>query len=825
VGGARRVFLSHTSELREFPAGRSFVAAAEQAVIRAGDAIADMAYFTARDSKPAQYCQDQVRRCDVYVGLVGLRYGSPVHDWPQVSYTELEFDTATEAGIPRLMFLLDAGAELPVPPGQLLDPDPALQERQRKFRGKVLDSGVTAAMFATVGQLELQLLQALHDLTGPRAKAAAVSGALPGVWNVPQRNPNFTGRENELGRLRKSLAEDRAVTVHALRGMGGIGKTQTATEYAHRHAGDYDLVWWVNAEQPALIGDQFARLGAELGLTQVDDLVIMLAAVHRALRTQGRWLLIFDNAENPQEIGRLLPGGAGHVLITTRHSGFRALGEVLELDTLSRNDAITLLRRGAPVLTDTEAGDLAAQLGDLPLALDQAGAYLDQTGMPPEEYLRLLGTRSADLHHRGQAAGHPGTIATIWSLSIDRLEGSAPAAVQILELCAWLAPEPIPLDLFTRHGDQLPEPLASAAADPVAFADVIGALTGYSLARRSGGSIAVHRLIQDVARNRHPTAVTGEPLKAVLALLRADLPSEVWAAPESWPRWRALLPSVLTATGHYTGTAEADTIVWLLNTAGRYLRRHGRFGEDLPLHQRALRIDEIALGPDHPDVATDLRLVGQALAALGRSAEALILHQRALRIREAALGPEHRDVADDLRFVGRTLFDLGRVGEALPLHERALRIRQATLGPDHMDVATDLNHVGRALTYLGRASEAFPLHQRALSIHEAALRPDHPDLANDYNYLGRTLTALGCPGEALPLHQRAMHIDEAAFGPSHPYLAIDLSHAAEALTAMGQVEEARSQHRLALRIREEALGPDHPHTRRSRQSAREPDQP
>jgi hypothetical protein len=192
--------------------------------------------------------------------------------------------------------------------------------------------------------------------------------------------------------------------------------------------------------------------------------------------------------------------------------------------------------------------------------------------MPSEDYLRLLGTRSDDLHRRGQAAGHPSTVATIWSLSIDRLEGSAPAAVQILELCAWLAPEPIPLDLFTRHSGQLPEPLASAAADPVAFADAIGALTGYSLARRSGGSIIVHRLIQDVARNRHPTA-TGNPSEMAFGLLHADLSDDVWATPESWPRWQALLPSVLTATGHHQGTAPADTTAWLLSAAGTYLRR------------------------------------------------------------------------------------------------------------------------------------------------------------------------------------------------------------------------------------------------------------
>ena len=438
---------------------------------------------------------------------------------------------------------------------------------------------------------------------GVRREVPRFPGALPEVWNVPPRNPNFTGRRSELARVRGLLAGNPAVTVHALHGMGGVGKTQTAIEYAYRYADEYDLVWWVAAEQQALVGDQLARLAEQIGLPPLPDPDAVLTAVSRELRGRDRWLLIFDNAEDAREIRPLLPGGAGHVLITTRRSGFRSFGGVLDLDTLDRPDAVMLLRCRAPDLTEEQAGLLAGRLGDLPLALDQAASYLDRTGMPAEEYLRLLDSRGADLHGRGHAAGHPGNVATVWSVSMDRLWATAPAAVQLLQLCAWLAPEPVPLDLFTGHSGLLPGPLAGVAADPVAFSDAMGALADYSLARRAGDTVVVHRLIQDVTRQRiagYVAADASKPLETVIALLQADLPGEVWGTPENWPRWRALLPSVLTVTAYHPDTASEGPALWLLTSAGSYLSSQGRHAEALSLHQRALRIREAALGPDHP---------------------------------------------------------------------------------------------------------------------------------------------------------------------------------------------------------------------------------
>ena len=157
------MFLSHTSELRVFPRERSFVAAAEAAVTRAGDAVADMAYFPAREGKPSAYCRKMVQNCDVYVGLVGLRYGSPVQDRPEVSYTELEFEVATEAGLPRLIFVLDEHADLRIPPAKLFDDEADRRTRQQRFREQLSGSDVTVRSVVSADQLELAVFQALQE--------------------------------------------------------------------------------------------------------------------------------------------------------------------------------------------------------------------------------------------------------------------------------------------------------------------------------------------------------------------------------------------------------------------------------------------------------------------------------------------------------------------------------------------------------------------------------------------------------------------------------------------------------------------------------------
>jgi tetratricopeptide (TPR) repeat protein len=467
-------------------------------------------------------------------------------------------------------------------------------------------------------------------------------GRLPPVWNVPARNPRFTGRAGQLAQLRRQLRDAAAVTVQSVRGMGGVGKTQLAIEHAHRHAADYDLVWWITAENADLIPDQFTPLAACLGISPAADAV---DGVRAQLRQRRRWLLVFDNAETAEDLAPFQPDGPGHVLITTRRDGFESVGHVLELDVMHRSESVALLADAVPRIAPEQADALAELLGDLPLALGQAAGYLHRTRMPPERYLRLWRTRSEDLLARGHAPGSALTVATAWSLAADRLAADDPAALALLRLCAFLGPEPIPVDLFTAHPGLLPPPLAAAAADELAFADALGALYGYSLAKPSGDTLTVHRLVQAATRRPLPPAQRHDPINTVLRLLADDIPGDLYGDPTGWARWAVLLPHITAATSHtssHPGLADAaETALYLQDRAATYLLIHGQLTTATALFERTLTDYERVLGPEHPDTLTSRNNLANAYQAAGRLDEAIALHERTLTDHERILGPDH----------------------------------------------------------------------------------------------------------------------------------------------------------------------------------------
>jgi tetratricopeptide (TPR) repeat protein/transcriptional regulator with XRE-family HTH domain len=681
--------------------------------------------------------------------------------------------------------------------------------------------------------------------------------SLPLVWNVPVRNPHFTGRQQDLVWLRQILAEKSTVAVHAVHGMGGIGKTQTVIEYAHRHAAEYGLVWWLNTEQTGAMADQIAQLAVELGVPAFDDPDATLRAVKRHLRGMRSWLLIFDNAEEPDHVRGLLPDGPGKVLITTRRDGFRAIGGVVDLGTLDRSDSTALLRRRAPALAEDHAARLAERLGDLPLALDQVAAYLDQTGMPAEEYLELLSSRSGELYVRGRSTWHRDTIATIWSFSIRQVSSSNPASPDA------------PVRMARARADSVgpvhqPRRSVARAASRGHFrSDRVRrhgrVLAGFSLAGRIPEGLLLHRLVQEVTRQQDTAgmmlpAADSAALPAVLSLLRAHMPDDPWRIRQIWPAYRRFLPHILAATSHHDDErpVAAEDTAWLLANAGEHLHQHGRNAEALPLQERALHIRESLFGDSHPAIVNSLNSVGRVRYGLGRQAEALVLHQQAIRILETAFGPEHPELANTLRMTGRVLYGLGRQAEAvtlferalriqepvhgddhpvvagtlaelghvlsllgreaaaLPLQQRALRIHETVFGVDHPNVADSLTHVGRALYGLGRHAEAVPLHQRAVHIHGTSLGQDHPAVADSLNHLGRALSGSGRHAEAVPLHQRAVRSHQASLGQNHPAVADGLNHLGQALTGLGQYTDAAEAHRQTVRIHEASLGQNHP---------------
>ncbi len=663
----------------------------------------------------------------------------------------------------------------------------------------------TPGQFAEMVAAKLSRL----GLTGaPRRQG----GGWPEVSNLPSRLATFTGRGRLLEQVRDRLHTERALavvqaSVAALHGLGGVGKTQLAIEYCYRYAGDYDVVWWVEAEQAALLPEKVAALGLRLGLATTGSVDLDAAAVLDALRRRDRWLLVFDNAVRAADIRRWVPGGPGHVLVTSRNPVWGGLAGRIAIDVLPRAEAVALLCRRVPGLGERLAGQLAGELGDLPLALEQAAAYLERTEMPPETYLQRFQSRRAGMLALGEDLAYRGTVDTAWSLTLAQLEHARPAAAVLLQLCALLAPEPIPLGLFTAHSELLPEPLHSAVAgDPAAGVDEqVAAALGYSMCRRHGDTVQVHRLVQAVISSRLPPGERAGLTDTARRLLAAAAPPEA-TDPETWPRWSLLGPHLLAAGAALETGDDPHRLRQAVDLFCRHLYARGDYKGARQVETRLLAHYRGILGPDHPDTLSMANNLSVAVRELDDDPTARELNEDTLARCRRVLGHDHPAT---LRAANDVAVDLTEDDPeaSRDLHLDNLARSRRVLGDGHIRTLNAANNLARTLRELGDFQAAVDMDRKTL----AGFRALFPGTcsANPWDLAPHTPADLD-KRSGVPRDDRIF-----TFPENHPTVLTSISNIAEDLFGLGENEEARRIHEEVLARRRIYLGTDHPYTLRS----------
>ncbi|WP_232524447.1 FxSxx-COOH system tetratricopeptide repeat protein [Nocardiopsis gilva] len=560
----------------------------------------------------------------------------------------------------------------------------------------------------------------------------------PAVWGqVPPRNMSFVGREPLLAELGRRLQEGTAMVLpqtvpQALQGMGGVGKTQLATEYAWRHRSHYDLVWWIPADTPAQVQQSLIELAPKLGIGTVGDPAATVRTVLEALRS-GRpvsdWLLVYDNATAPADIRPLIPtGGPGHVVVTSRSPEWRtAGGNLLQVDTFEREESTELLlKRGPEALTAEEADRIAERLGDLPLAVEQTAVWLYETLMPAEEWLELFDVKADQLlANVAPSPDYPWSVAATMNMTLERLRESNPGALQLLQVCAFLAPQPIPRRLFNgARNVEAPEYLTEILADPaIKLGRALRTIDRYALAKMDhrNTTFQLHRLVQETLKLPLDSEER-DRFRHCAHLLLANLNPGDPLSPGDWPRYVELLP-------HVWETRQWDCRSdWARDLALHevlFLFQWGRLTEAEALVRRLLDLWPDKLGPEDPHTLRAEMRYAQIAAEAGRFDEAYERRKELVETLIRLRGTDDEETLESRGLLSLDLRNLGQYRRAVKVSADVLDRQQRAFGRDDPLTlqSAHVHAVGLRLT--GQFTESIEINQYNFQRRSEMLGPEH----------------------------------------------------------------------------------------------------
>ena len=714
--------------------------------------------------------------------------------------------------------------------------DATLQEHVRKINAKRQQQGLFAVSICSWEDM-CSLLVAHRDVAKefyPEQFTPIQTSTLY-LPSLPLSS-HFNDPRNDLEKLRAQLQASGSSAVlagakAALHGMGGVGKTQLALQYCQRFQNDYAGVWWLQAETMDGLAQDCVLFCSKQGL-QLAPGEAPFPVMNAWLAQQSNWLLVYDNAEDAQALQAVLPNTANdhHILITSRQPVWQGM-QTIALDVWQDAEALPFLQQRLPASSEADLLALTMALGGLPLALEQACAYLHQTDISIARYLQRIQEplRAWELLDKTASQLCSRSVFVTLTLAFDKL---SPAAKDVLGICAWLAAEPIPEYLFTEESedfpDKLPPSLRSIAADEFAWRETLAELHKYALChsetsisadhvgnrKQTIASLHLHRLSQAAMRTK-----CVELGGTALLLVRAVFPQKAHF-PEHWPRCRKLQAHVYHLQQVYQASWQQGLhLACLLGRLAFYLKfGPGLYQQALALERASLAICQEDLGEEHSDTLSTMHNLAMSLRQLGDAAAARSLQEQVLAISRRVLGEEHPDTLVTMNNLATSLKQLDDAAAARTLEEQVLAIRIRVLGEEHPSTLTTMNNLAASLWQLGDAAAARPLQEQVLAILIRVLGEEHPDTLSAMNNLASSLKQLGDAAAARSLEEQVLAIRIRVLGEEHPDTLITINNLAVSLYQLGDYLTAQTLMEQALHARTRVLGEEHPNTQDSKQS-------